>query len=303
MAGSIKIGLELAEFIRKENQEGREKIPTSDTHLRVWAAHFARNEEEIRKLLYALRDSHFIFIVNIVTPDPNLFVYGEEAYLYAEPFILSELKKIAEESLEKLYEASNYKRKSAFQITRELFPKIKEFNNTPLGRAINLSVMIEEFSRMLTAQSFEYTDHWRKNKIQDIFRDEVNAADELNAVAAMREAEAGNKRAVDTYKELAPKEKIDPSWQKAKQNFSTEFLLRVHFRKYEFDVIRKLIQTGKLKEEKDLRYVRDTLQLMETRVDQDNILRRYITEMIELRRYAQAKMNVMRQGTSIKEKS
>ncbi len=301
MAGSIKAGFDLAELIKRENQEGREKIPTSDTHLRTWSAQFARSEEDIRKLLYALRDSHFIFIVNIVTPDPNLFVYGEEAYLYAEPFNLSELKKYADESLEKLYEASNYKRKSAFQITRELFPKIKEYNNTPLGKAINLSVMIEEFSRMLTAQSFEYTDHWRKNKIQDIFKDEVNAADDLASQINAKDLEVG-KRAVDTYNEQNSKEKIDQNWQKAKSNFSTEFLLRVHFRKYEFDIIRKLIQTGKLKEEKDLKYVRDTLQLMETRLEQDNILKRYFTEMVELRRYTQAKLNVMRQAAATPKK-
>ncbi|XDD41886.1 hypothetical protein AB3N58_11325 [Leptospira sp. WS60.C2] len=295
MAGSIKVCLDLADIIRKENVESREKIPTSDTHLRIWSSQLARSEEDIRKLLTALRDSHYIFIVTIVSPDPNLFVYGEDAYVYAEPFILNELKKHSEETLEKQYEASNYKRKSAFQITRELFPKIKEFNNTPLGRAINLSVMLEEFQRMLTAQSYEYTDQWRRNKLQEIFKDEVLVAEELANSANFRDNDA-TKRAVDQLKEQTPKEKIDSNWVKAKENFSTEFLLRVHFRKYEFDIVKKLIQSGKLKEEKDIKYVRDTIQLMESRMEQDNLLRRYANEMIELRRYAQAKLNMIRQG-------
>ncbi|MGV3665157.1 MAG: hypothetical protein ACO1NV_03415 [Leptospira bouyouniensis] len=295
MAGSIKICLDLADMIRKENLESRDKIPTSDSHLRIWSSQLARSEEEIRKLLAALRDSHFIFLVSIVSPDPNLFVYGEDAYVFAEPFILNELKKHSEETLEKLYEASNYKRKSAFQITRELFPKIKEFNNTPLGRAINLSVMLEEFQRMLTAQSYEYTDQWRRNKLQEIFKDEVLQAEELANNANFRENDP-TKRAVDQLKDQAPKEKIDSNWVKAKENFSTEFLLRVHFRKYEFDIVKKLIQSGKLKEEKDIKYVRDTIQLMESRMEQDNLLKRYANEMIDLRRYAQAKLNMLRQG-------
>nr|WP_244242768.1 hypothetical protein [Leptospira bouyouniensis] len=282
-------------MIRKENLESRDKIPTSDSHLRIWSSQLARSEEEIRKLLAALRDSHFIFLVSIVSPDPNLFVYGEDAYVFAEPFILNELKKHSEETLEKLYEASNYKRKSAFQITRELFPKIKEFNNTPLGRAINLSVMLEEFQRMLTAQSYEYTDQWRRNKLQEIFKDEVLQAEELANNANFRENDP-TKRAVDQLKDQAPKEKIDSNWVKAKENFSTEFLLRVHFRKYEFDIVKKLIQSGKLKEEKDIKYVRDTIQLMESRMEQDNLLKRYANEMIDLRRYAQAKLNMLRQG-------
>lgn len=297
MAGSIKVCLELADIIRKENLESREKIPTSDTHLRIWSSQLARSEEDLRKLLNALRDSHFIFIVSIVSPDPNLFVYGEDAYVFAEPFILNELKKHSEDSLEKLYEASNYKRKSAFQITRELFPKIKEFNNTPLGRSINLSVMLEEFQRMLTAQSYEYTDQWRRNKLQEIFKDEVMIAEELANNASLRDNDP-TKRAVDILKEQSPKEKIDSNWIKAKENFSTEFLLRVHFRKYEFDIVRKLIQSGKLKEEKDIKYVRDTIQTMENRMEQDNLLKRYANDMIELRRYAQAKLNMIRQGVS-----
>ncbi|PJZ36534.1 hypothetical protein CH354_13170 [Leptospira levettii] len=300
MAGSIKVCLDLAEMIRKENLESREKIPTSDTHLRVWSSQLARTEEDIRKLLTSLRDSHYIFIVSIVSPDPNLFVYGEDAYVLAEPFILNELKKHSEESLEKLYEASNYKRKSAFQITRELFPKIKEFNNTPLGRSINLSVMLEEFQRMLTAQSYEYTDQWRRNKLQEIYKDEVLVAEELANSANFRETDP-TKRAIDQLKDQAPKEKIDSNWVKAKENFSTEFLLRVHFRKYEFDIVKKLIQSGKLKEEKDIKYVRDTIQLMESRMEQDNLLKRYANEMIELRRYAQAKLNMIRQGVGSKQ--
>ncbi|MCW7503350.1 hypothetical protein ND855_04365 [Leptospira sp. 1 VSF14] len=287
-------------MIRKENLESREKIPTSDTHLRIWSSQLARTEEDIRKLLTSLRDSHYIFVVSIVSPDPNLFVYGEDAYVFAEPFILNELKKHSEESLEKLYEASNYKRKSAFQITRELFPKIKEFNNTPLGRSINLSVMLEEFQRMLTAQSYEYTDQWRRNKLQEIYKDEVLIAEELANSANFRENDP-TKRAIDQLKDQAPKEKIDSNWVKAKENFSTEFLLRVHFRKYEFDIVKKLIQSGKLKEAKDIKYVRDTIQLMESRMEQDNLLKRYANDMIELRRYAQAKLNMIRQGVGSKQ--
>jgi hypothetical protein len=292
MAGSIKIALELSELIRNENSEGKEKIPTSENFVRVWASNFARSEEEIRKILNALRDSHYIFIVNIVAPDSNLFVYGEEAYIYADLTILNDLKHSAEENLERLYESSNYKRKSAFQISRELFPKIKEYNNTPLGRAINIVVMLEEFARILTTTSFEFTDQWRRNKIQDIFQYEAGSGEELTSTLATM---SDPKRAVDIMKE-GTKEKIDPSWSKATNNFSVEFLLRVHFRKYEFDVIKKLIQTGKIKDEKELKFIRDTLILMETRTEEDRLLKRYQEVMTELRRYCQAKLNILRQG-------
>ncbi|MDZ4727787.1 MAG: hypothetical protein SH817_16635 [Leptospira sp.] len=296
MAGSIKVALELAESIKKENTESKDKIPGSDTFVRVWSSHFSRSEDEIRKLLLALRDSHYIFIISIVAPDPNLFVYGEEVYVTTEIAIINDLKREAEQNLERLYESSNYKRKSSFQISRELFPKIKEYNNTPLGRAINIVVMLEEYSRILTSTGFEYTDQWKRNKLQEIYSSEDGAIEEM---AATTNTFSDTKRAADQIKEVV-KEKIDPSWSKATQNFSVEFLLRVHFRKYEFDVIRKLIQTGKIKDEKELKYVRDTIMLMETRTNEDRILKRYQEDMIELRRYTQAKLNMLRQGIQSK---
>ncbi len=295
MAGSMKVALELAELVKKENLEGKEKIPTSDTFIRVWASLLSRTEEEVRKLLTTLRDCHYIFIVNIVAPDPNLFVYGEEAYIFAEVEILNELKRKAEENLERLYESSNYKRKSSFQISRELFPKIKEYNNTPLGRAINVVVMLEEFTRILTSTNYEYTEQWRLNKIQEIYKDETGAAEELSASINAPES----KRAVDNIQE-GHRDKIDPSWSKATQHFTVEFLLRVHFRKYEFDIIKKLIQSGKIKDQKELKFIRDTLLLMETRTDVDRLLKRYLDDMTELRRYCQAKLNILRQTNNPK---
>ncbi|GBF49876.1 hypothetical protein LPTSP4_13960 [Leptospira ryugenii] len=298
MAGTIKVALELVDSIRKQNIETKDKIPGSDTFLRVWAAQFSRTEDEIRKILYNLRESHYIFIINTVAPDPNLFVYGEEVYMIAEHEILTELKRDADTSLERIYESSNYKRKSSFQISRELFPRIKEYNNTPLGRAINLVVMLEEYLRILSSTSYEYTEQWRKQKLQELYASESTTEEISSAFSQATET----KRAVDIMKESG-KEKQDPSWSKATQSFTVEFLLRVHFRKYEFDIIKKLIQTGKISQEKELKFIRDTLNLMETRTNEDRILKRYMEEMIELRRYCQAKLNIMRQGSQPKQAS
>lgn len=292
MPSTLKIALDIAENIRTENIAGKVRIPSSDTHLRIWASNYIKSEDDIRKILINLKDAHYIFLVHTVAPDPNLFVYGEESYVFADYSILNELKKVTEEQLEKIYEATQYKRKSAFQITRELFPKIKDYNNTPLGRAINLSVMMEEYQRLVNAQSFEFTDQWRRTKIQELFKDDAASSADMAAALNFSKQEEVE---IESHAEVS-KEKEDPVWQRVTQEFPVEFLLRIHFKKYEFDVIKKLIQTGRVKEEKYLKMIRDTLETLEKKSEKDRILQMHKDTIIDLRRYSQAKLNMARQG-------
>lgn len=292
---TIKAALEISEAIRNENLEGKTRIPSTDTHLRGWASTYNRTEEEIRAILEQLKEAHYIFLIRTVAPDPNLFVYGEDAFIYADFSIINEVKKFAEDQLEKLYEATQYKRKSAFQITRELFPKVKDYNNTPLGRQINICVMLDEYSRLVNASSFEFTDQWRRTKIQDLFKDDNSSSKDMAATFQTTKEEIQSLSPEATSGDKL-KERQDPQWQKITQSFPIDFLLKIHFKKYEFDVIKKMIQLGRVKEEKYLKQIRDTLQIMEKNMDHDRILKIYKEEITDLRRYSQAKLNMLRQG-------
>ncbi|MCC5813431.1 MAG: hypothetical protein JJT78_01625 [Leptospira sp.] len=292
MGSKVKIALELAEMIKDINasgRDGRERIPNTETHMKEWCAHFAMEETAIRKILTELKDAHYIFVINIVVPDTNLFLPGTDSFVYAESSLLNDLKRYSELRLEKTYESTFYKKKSPFQIIKELFPKAKEYNNTPMGKALNEAVMIEEFSRVLANSAVEYTDSWKKNKIKDIYSE----ADE--EVPSLEEELEQKSRAIDQLpKEKDNSENPNSQWSKVTNSFPIEFLLRIHFRKYEFDTVKKLIQTGKIKDEENLKYIRDTLQTMESRTSQDTILKRHLNEMIELRRITQGKLNLLR---------
>jgi len=284
MSPTIKTILELAEQIKIENTKSKDRIPSSDTFVRRMSAYFSRTDDEIRKFLNDLKDCHYIFLVNIVQGDANLYVKSVDAYVYAEPSILADLKRFADKKLETVYEGTFYKRKSAFQIVRELFTKVKEYNNTPLGRAINEAVMTEEYHRLITSNPYEFTDAWRKERLFKMYKEEED--DESK--------DKNSPRAVDQIKKNNTDVNPNSRWGKAINQFSIEFLVRIHFRKYEFDVIKKLVVSGKINREEDLKYVRDTLKLMETRLDQDTALKRYLNEMIELRRLAQGKLNLLK---------
>ncbi|MCE9499483.1 MAG: hypothetical protein K8R21_03125 [Leptospira sp.] len=288
MTPLIKTLFDLAEQVKLENTKGKEKIPTSDVFLRKMTIHFSRTEEEIKKFIVSLREAHYIFVINIVMPDPNLFVNSLDAYVYAEPGILTELKRFADGRIEQIYEGTFYKRKSAFQIVRELFPKIREYNNTPIGKAINEVVMLEEYNRLLASNPYEYSEVWKKERLYSIYQE---SDDEMIPVNPTDE---GPVRAVDQVRDANANSSTNSKWGKTTSQFSVEFLVRIHFRKYEFETIRKLILTGRITKEHDLIYIRDTLKKMEGRTNIDHILKHYMNQMVELRRLAQAKLNIIR---------
>ena len=283
---NIKILQDIANQIKEENARGRERIPTSESLIKRMMTLHSKSAEDIKFYLEQLKDLHYIFIINIVAPDQALFVQAVDSYVYADQNILSELKHYTEQRLTQVYENTYYKRKSGFQIIRELLPKVKEFNNTQLGRCMNEAIMLDEYIRLIATNAFEYTDSWRKEKLYKLYRDEESSYE--------TEYEDENSSG---YQSTSERRYMDPGnskWSKAVNQFSIRFLIRIHFRKYEFDVVKKLVQTSKISMLDDLVYIRDLLKDLERQLDKDTILKYHLDKIVELRRITQAKINVLR---------
>ncbi|MFB5650005.1 hypothetical protein ACE5IS_05110 [Leptospira wolffii] len=304
MATPLEIALELAEEIKKINQQEDNRIPSSDTFLKDMMAFYSREASDIRQSLELLRQARYIFIIKIVLPETSKNSrdqdQGVDAYVYADLKIVNDLKGFAEKKLEKAYEATYYKRKSPFQITRELFPKIKEHNNTPLGRFINIAVMLEEYQRVLTAAPNEYEENRKRNLLSELLE---KAGTPVAVARDIPDYELGPlggggapsmKRAADVVSSSEVALNPKSPWSRLTSKFSVEFLVRIHLRKYEFDTVRKLILSGKLTNFEDLKFVRDSIQKMESHIHLDPLLSGYTMDMTELRRLAQKKMNILK---------
>jgi hypothetical protein len=92
------------------------------------------------------------------------------------------------------------------------------------------------------------------------------------------------------------KELVNSKWGRAVHQFSVQFLIRIHFRKYEFDIVRKLLMTGKVTELEDFVYIRNTVKELEKMNNGDPILKYHSDKLLELRRIAQAKINIYRKN-------
>ncbi len=313
---------EIVSRIRDSNlHKDKDPIPTSDIIHRRLCADLEPNQRLLQTYLKLLSESHHIFIVKIVEADERLRIDGIDGYVACEVQILAKLREMAARNLERAYAAQMYQRKQAAQIVKEMLPQARQFNNTPLGNYLNISVMLQQYEHFVATSFAEFSDTWKSTKLDELVRNldptavpdmpegEPEAGEgETDAVGVASaegpaDASGAPMRAVD-HAELARIEEMDRSgkWGEAVDKFGVEFLVRIHLRKYEFDKLKHLVRTKKIAREEDLKYIRDALMKMEGRKTSDPGLVRHQAAMIDLRRAVQMRIssifNVRRHGAA-----
>ncbi|MBX7059138.1 MAG: hypothetical protein K1X75_13815 [Leptospirales bacterium] len=285
--------LELAKRIREINEGKTQRdhpLPVSDSMYRRYVSDIVDSPEQMREFLRLLTEAHYIFTITMVEPDDNLMIDGVYGYVVAEPTIIRQVREVAFLDLEAAHEQQFYRRKGASSVMRELVPQARTFNNTHLGRSLNVALMLQQYENLLAQSMSEFSDVWRRNRLEQL----------IPGLAPVEESEAitpeapdpRSQRAVDSG-ELDRIQQMDESgrWGDAVRKYGVQFLVRIHFRKYEFDRVRWLIKTHKIAREDDLRFIRDTVRLMEQRLDIDTRLERFVKDMSELRRMCQIRLN------------
>ena len=268
-----------------------EAIPTSDIIFRKYLNDLVYSEDMASYYLKLLAESNFIFMIQIVKPDTILRIPGIDGYVVAELDIIEKLLAVYNQRLITIYEAEKRKLAGVETIIRELMPKVKELNNTPLGTVLNICIMLEQFTRIIHERPDHFQDAYRISKLkqfipeEDEFKEPEEEHEKIQQVQERR-------RAVDTeeYQQLS-KMNLTGNWAKAVEQFGVQFLIRVHLRKYEFDVLKKLLLQKRIAREEDLIFLRDSLRKMEERSLFNPELKKYLNEIKELKRIVQIKIN------------
>jgi len=268
-----------------------EAIPASDIIFRKHLNDLVYSEDMARYYLKLLAESNFIFMIQIVKPDTILRIPGIDGYVVAELDIIEKLLAVYNQRLITIYEAEKRKLAGVETIIRELMPKVKELNNTPLGKVLNICIMLEQFTRIINERPDHFQDAYRISKLkqfipeEDEFKEPEEEHEKIQQVQERR-------RAVDTeeYQQLS-KMNLTGNWAKAVEQFGVQFLIRVHLRKYEFDVLKKLLLQKRIAREEDLIFLRDSLRKMEERSLFNPELKKYLNEIKELKRIVQIKIN------------
>ena len=291
--------LEIMSRIKDANVNNKKMmIPTSDLIYKRLCSDLCEDENQMNSSLKLLQESHYIFIVKIVETDENLMISGVDGFVACEIPILTKIREKYARELELAYSSQFYERKQAAVIIRDLIGTVRKYNNTPLGNALNISVMVQQYEHFMSKNFSEFSDTWKDNKLTEILsglgRGESTNEMFEHSVGDSHSASDQIDRAIDNalYNELEEMD-VRGKWGQAVSKFGVEFMLRIHFRKFEFDKVKILINQKKVAREKDLKFIRDTMRIMENRTKKDSKLRTYMNQMLDLRRLAQLKLNTL----------
>lgn len=280
-------------------------IPLSDEIYRRHMSDLAETEDQLLFHLRLLTDSHFIFSIRVAEPDEAKGLPGVYGYVVADTAILHPLLAEYQHRLEQAYQSQTGKQKGAASITRELMANVREHSATPLGKVLHICVMLQQFLHLMADKPEEYSAYWREVQLRQLLP-ELGALEpqgvEIEEEKDRESDEAGSpfretgarstRRAVDTleYREAATMD-LSGAWGKAVEKYGVTFLLRVHLRRHDFETLKRLVIRKRIAREEDLRYLRDSLRLMDDRYTLDREMAIHLPALRDLKRLAQLRLN------------
>ena len=314
---------EITRRIRQENLYNKNyPIPSSDTFYDRHVSDICESQERLREHLQILEEARHVFVFTLTEADQSVGLPAVDGYVVAERTVLTSLLDHYHKKLQALYESVHNRRKGANEILQELMGRLNDVRNSSLGSSARICVMLKQYELTIQRNEEGYADPWKAQKLDELLNKKEGGqeedfeikpeADEIEYDSYNQETpeqlseappekpdsfeEMPKRRAIDTeeYHRHVSQMKFPNEWERAVSRYGVRFLLRIHFRKYEFQLVKRLIQTGRITEKEDLCYVRDTIRTMEGRLSFDFRLERHLMRMHELRRLAQMALNRLR---------
>ena len=290
-----KILDEISKEILRQNREiGPNAVPHSDQLAKFIQSGLGIATESGKLAIRLLIESHKILSMEIVAEDKSHKIERIEGYVAADLTVISPVKTYFQDLLCQLYEKQFHKRLMIHQLIKELFPIIKNFNNTELGQIANKAIMLNEYERMIERNFDQYSAEYQERKMVEIAtREKFDYTPRIASIPGIIHGEAapvnqpdtttsaltpetgGFNRAIDSqmYREFSEKKDHYPI-QRILNIYGIEFFLKVNFRKYQFEQITKLIDDKQITKREDLMAVKTMLETVKQHLYSDKELER-----------------------------
>lgn len=278
--------------IRKQNCErGPGAIPQSDRFYDYLTTTYSVIPYTIPKLIKILVDTHKIFSFNTVEGNNKQQVRRVEGFVVAEGNIIKTLLEIFSDELTREFSHEFSTKYPVERIIKEFFPKLKEYNNTPLGRSANIVINLMSLQANLERAIMQFNPKWQEKQLKIEIEKAGGLASFIDGQISTR-GKAGS--AADNENEKTRRVTDTPKYEEFKKYLSkntiektlvvygAEFYSRVCFREYRFTLVQKLIEDDRINDVNDLLMVKKMLKKTRENSDQDTNLQQYALDINEL---------------------
>jgi hypothetical protein len=141
---------ELYEEVAKVNARiGSKAIPHSDDFIIPMAATMGIGADLVKLILKILINAHKMFSIEIVHQDYVKNIPKVEGYVVTDINVIRKLKKYFQDELVIMYASQFHKNFMIHQVIKDIFPLMKNLNNTPIGQMANKAIMLEELEKLM----------------------------------------------------------------------------------------------------------------------------------------------------------
>jgi hypothetical protein len=290
-------------YFYNDGSRGDKRIPESDSFLRELANTLALDEQKVEQYLEALRDSNNIFIFDIAKADEERDMAALAGYVVASYELVEELYSLHDERLHKFYTKEYNRDKSTDAIVKEILPQMRTLNNTALGNLVNIVSMLREFLYYLQNHPQDYEADVRsqllKKQLQEkkLWQEQVSEEEKKGegneGRLAQGEAEQSDvdlRRELDSgFSEIPISSNSDLygmrlDFEKAIKIYGLYFIIRHHFKKYQFRLVEEYVQQNKYFDLTELKQIRDLLKDYIKKINSDTRLALYKSDIFRLDR-------------------
>ncbi len=276
----------------KANQDS---IPHSDTFEKEIQSLLGIDQPELLRIIRILKDSHKIFSIEIIKEDPENDVKRVDGYVEADLQTIRKLKNFFQKFLMDEYEKQFNKRLLFHQIVKDMYSRPQFYKNTLIGQIGNKAIMLDEYEGYLERNFNEFTEAWKTAKLKELLLMNENKLLREPAPPAGNKSPMGggaaSQRAVDSpqYQKYS-NDKSRQSLSKVLQIYGVEFFFRINLRKYNFDLLTQIVESGEIDRRSDLTLLRDMIQNMKDNMGRDPKLAEYTDKIYRLERIISRQM-------------
>ena len=271
-------------------QKGNDPIPTVEEIYNFIAYDSFDNIDEVKQAVALLVKSGYLFEIQTFDNHKKLV----DGFVVSSPGALMAVSSFIAKELERQYSISMKMAKSANNIVLDQEEKFLD-KNPRAHRYIQTYQRIKKYAAKIASGDYRYSKAGCLNSLSRLLDGEESI--DLSAEEAVDEKSAKHSRAVDAIgQEQYGRVRERLAWSDATRIFDPQFLMRIHFRKYEFKMVFRLVYEGKVKEKKDLDYIEATLTKIEGNVEKDPKLKDHLKEIQELKKLVSEQISKLRKG-------
>jgi hypothetical protein len=271
-------------------------IPHSDTFTKEVQSLLGIDRGDIDRIIRLLKDSHKIFSFEIIKEDPDNEVKRVEGYVETDLQTIRKLKNYFQKLLMDEYEKQFSKRMLVHQIVKDMYARASFYKNTMLGQIGNKAIMLEEYEGFIERNFNEFTDTWKEKKLTELLAMTENrllhdTTPQNEGADSSKKAPPSSKRAIDSaqYQNYTV-DKSKQSLDKVLQIYGVEFFFRINLRKYDFEALRQVIESGTIDRRTDLIKLKDMIQKIKSNTEKDPKLLEYTDQIYKLERIISRQM-------------